>query len=362
MRLLNTSTIPIQFSEFPASKVPYYAILSHTWGEEEVSFEDMQNDSGKDKAGFAKIESCCALAARDGWEYVWIDTCCIDKTSSAELSEAINSMFEWYQNAQVCYAYLADVQALPEETHYEICVSVRRSRWFTRGWTLQELLGPPTVIFLNQFWREIGTRSSLSDVISAVTGITRSDMTHFGDANVAVKMSWASYRETSRPEDIAYCLMGLFGVNMPLLYGEGRNAFTRLQLEIIKMSDDETIFAWEGQSTSDTGLLALSPANFRDCGNLRRIIFDKNRPEYSMTNKGLRMELLLKQDTASETARDQKMGHEGVLGSSQLHTGSSRRSSCDTPQRRFGGQRQRAERFHEMFSWVGPRTQLGCGI
>ena len=307
MRLLNTSTI--QFREFHGNQIPYYAILSHTWGAEEVSFDEMQDGKGKDKAGYKKIADCCALAASDGWDYVWIDTCCINKSSSAELTEAINSMFQWYRKAQVCYAYLADVPS-GWKSYHTVNPAVRRSRWFTRGWTLQELLAPATVIFLNESWVEIGTKSSFSELISSATGIARSDMANFRDANVAVKMSWAANRETTRTEDIAYCLMGLFGVNMPLLYGEGRNAFIRLQLEILKMSDDETIFAWEGETASNPGLLALSPASFRNCESIRRTIFDKERPEYSMTNKGLRMGLLLWKGTATKTGDCQESGDE----------------------------------------------------
>jgi hypothetical protein len=304
MRLLNTSTI--QFEEFPGDDIPHYAILSHTWGEEEVSFQDMQNGHGQDKAGLVKIKSCCALAALDGWEYAWIDTCCIDKKSSAELSEAINSMFEWYRRAAVCYAYLVDVPDA-EANHDRINSAFRRSRWFTRGWTLQELLAPEVVIFYDRDWKEIGTKLSLSRVISAITGIRPSDMVQYGNVNVAVKMSWASKRQTTRIEDIAYCLMGLFGVQMPLLYGEGKNAFLRLQLEILKVSDDETIFAWDDETffkqeweLRGTGLLASSPARFRRSGDIRQIPFDVNRPVYSMTNKGLRMELLLWRETEFE--------------------------------------------------------------
>ena len=138
----------------------------------------------------------------------------------------------------------------------------RQSRWFTRGWSLQELLAPTTVIFLNQDWEEIGTKSSLSDAIFVITGIAHSNMTSFREANVALKMSWASQRETTRTEDIAFCLMGLFGMNMPSLYGEGRNAFLRLRLAILQMSDDETIFAWSGENHIPTGLLAPSRPSF----------------------------------------------------------------------------------------------------
>lgn len=234
------------------------------------------------------------LPPRSLGEFGTGDTVCIDKTSSAELTEAINSMFEWYHAAEVCYAYLADVSSV-EVDRYDFNSPFRQSRWFTRGWTLQELLAPATVVFLNQDWVEIGTKSSLAHVISAITRISRRDMIDFKNANIAVKMSWASSRETTRVEDTAYCLLGLFGVNMPLLYGEGRNAFIRLQLEILSKSDDETIFAWEGTSRMDTGLLASSPVEFSKSGNIRRVLWDGDRPEYSMTNRGLRMELTLLQ-------------------------------------------------------------------
>lgn len=163
------------------------------------------------------------------------------------------------------------------------------------------------MIFCDQNWEDIGTKSSLQQVISEVTGIKRSDMIDFKDANVAVKMSWASKRKTTRIEDAAYCLMGLFDVHMPLLYGEGKNAFLRLQLEILKMSDDETIFAWDDLAIynwdgylRETGLLAPSPARFRNSGDIRRMLFDADRPIYSMANKGMRMELLLWRETDFE--------------------------------------------------------------
>ena len=294
MRLLSTFTL--RFHEFQGESVPYYAILSHTWTDEEVSLQEMKKGDGKDKAGFAKIKSCCALAASEGWEYVWIDTCCIDKSSSVELSEAINSMFQYYRKAAVCYAYLVDVPA-SEGDHSAVGSTFRQSRWFTRGWTLQELLAPTTVVFYNQGWMEIGTKSSLSDVISSVTRIAHTYMTDLRGANVAVKMSWASDRKTTRIEDIAYCLMGLFGVNMPLLYGEGRNAFIRLQTEILKMCDDETIFAWSRHTAGHAGMLAPSPIEFRSSGKVRQTLFDRERPVYLMTNKGLRMEFQLWQET-----------------------------------------------------------------
>ena len=192
-----------------------------------------------------KIQFSCAQAAKDGYGYIWVDTCCIDKSSSAELSEAINSMYKWYQNAEKCYAYLADVPTgadlWPKQS------SFRRSRWFTRGWTLQELIAPSNLIFYSAEWLYLGTRYVLSSLLTEITGVDYTILAGargIENASIAKKMSWASNRVTTRVEDIAYCLMGLFAVNMPMLYGEGDRAFIRLQEEIIKNSDDQSLFAW----------------------------------------------------------------------------------------------------------------------
>lgn len=107
MRLLDTSSFELR--EFWDNEIPLYAILSHTWEKEEVSFQDMQSSRATTKAGYAKILGSCKQATLDGLKYIWIDTCCIDKSSSAELTEAINLMYRWYKNAHVCYAYLSDV-------------------------------------------------------------------------------------------------------------------------------------------------------------------------------------------------------------------------------------------------------------
>lgn len=208
--------------------------------------------------------------------------------------EAINSMYRWYANAEACYAYLSDVVWIKGKTGVSEWSRDRfkRSAWFTRGWTLQELLAPEWVIFYDSRWERIGTRRSLSAEISAVTRIGVTHLQSPRQASVAMKMSWASLRETSRKEDIAYCLMGLFDINMPLLYGEGEKAFLRLQLEIIKQSDDESIFAWTNQKNTWTnihvlsGLLATRPSSFAESGSIRsRAYID--RPPYSMTQKGL---------------------------------------------------------------------------
>ncbi|KAF2185267.1 HET-domain-containing protein [Zopfia rhizophila CBS 207.26] len=250
MRLLNTTTLLPE--EFGGSETPPYAILSHTWESNEVTFQDIGEGYAQNDVRYKKIEKSCSLAAADGYRYIWIDTCCIDKTSSAELSEAINSMYRWYQDARVCYAYLADVPSFK---------TFSESKWFTRGWTLQELIAPSIVIFLDEEWREIGTKSSLQRRISETTGIPVNILLgdDVGRASVAQRMSWASKRETKRVEDLAYCLMGIFGVHMPMLYGERERAFIRLQEEIMRVSDDHSIFAWKWKETHG-GLLASSPA------------------------------------------------------------------------------------------------------
>ncbi|KAL8831463.1 MAG: hypothetical protein Q9170_005278 [Blastenia crenularia] len=286
MRLLNTTTITLH--EFHGHRTPLYVILSHTWEQDEVSFQDIQalhHGHLAGLAGYEKIISCCALAASEGWEYIWIDTCCIDKRSSAELTEAINSMFRWYKEAQLCYTYLSDVlTSSPDDFCY--------SRWFTRGWTLQELLAPGIVTFVNAFWEVLDTKRSLRKELSAVTGISAEHLIDPLSASVATKMSWASQRETTRIEDIAYCLLGLFDVNMPLLYGEGEKAFMRLQHEIIRVSADESIFAWCDSRLIQSGLLAQSPAAFASSGDIAPVIFSEfsRRGIYTVTNRGVTFE------------------------------------------------------------------------
>jgi hypothetical protein len=290
MRLLNSQTSELE--EF-VSSIPPYAILSHTWGEDEVSLQELQSGSAESKAGYEKIEGCCKLASADGFQYAWIDTCCIDKTSSSELSEAINSMFRWYRNAEVCYVILSDVSGNTDGSQTR---QFDRSRWFTRGWTLQELIAPSNVIFLNNDWEEIGTKISLQASITKITGIPKDVLLSdkLEGCSIAQRMSWASKRRTTRVEDIAYCLMGIFGVNMAMLYGEGDKAFFRLQEEIMKISDDHTIFAWKTDywGAFSGGLLADSPAAFRESGN---IVSSANHHDgsFSSTNRGLRLELPL---------------------------------------------------------------------
>ena len=265
MRLLNAHTLELR--EFIGDQIPPYAILSHTWGEEgvEVTFHDIQQpDRGKEKLGFRKLEKCCAQAVKDLLNWVWIDTCCIDKSSSAELSEAINSMYSWYEKAEVCYAYLIDVPPLDPVL---IEKKFRNARWFQRGWCLQELIAPRVVEFYAWDWTEVGTKRSLESLIVKITGIfpivLRDASIGLKGCNVAERMSWAAHRKTTREEDAAYCLLGIFGINMPLLYGEGSRAFVRLQEEILKQIEDYTLFLWRSPGINNFGgLLASSPDMF----------------------------------------------------------------------------------------------------
>ena len=223
----------------------------------------LEDPNSKTLAGYTKFMRCCELALSEGWKYAWIDTCCIYKTSSADLSEAINAMYGWYENAQVCYVYLADVSLAKWDEEFRI------SRWFLRGWTLQELLTPRTVVFYSKDWKELGTKWSLRDEISRATGITHDQMIDHKRVNIATKMSWAALKETTRIEDTAYSLLGLFDINMPLLYGEGYKAFTRLQHEILQtQAHDGSIFACADAKFYHCGLLARSPAAFALSGNI----------------------------------------------------------------------------------------------
>ncbi|KAL5316398.1 hypothetical protein ACEPPN_015443 [Leptodophora sp. 'Broadleaf-Isolate-01'] len=288
MRLLNSKTLKLE--EFFADP-PKYAILSHRWLNDEVSLKDMQDGIAAKKAGYAKIKFCCDQAAKDGLQYAWVDTCCIDKTSSSELTEAINSMYRWYQDAAVCYAYLSDV----ETSNASGKGSFGESAWFTRGWTLQELIAPSSVEFYNSAWKKFGTRESLKDMISRITNI---DMAMLEGADpeefsVAKRMSWASKRTTTRAEDRAYSLLGLFDINMPMLYGEGDRAFIRLQEEIAKRSDDQSLFAWKSTTVNYRGLLANSPADFANCYNIVPARSKWSQNPCSVTGKGVSIEIAM---------------------------------------------------------------------
>ncbi|KIW20330.1 hypothetical protein PV08_00905 [Exophiala spinifera] len=311
MKLLETSTLKLY--TFHEPNLPEYAILSHRWfsDEQEVTFQELQSltdtlqcqcgKEGRDqrvrrKKGFDKIASFCRLAEEDGFQYAWIDTCCIDKSSSSELSETINSMYKWYSSSRVCYFYMVDVPRVDYSSD-EPLILFKASEWFRRGWTLQELLAPQQHKYLAQDWSLIGVtlRNPTSDngvsldgdgchcstafpgakcletEVSEASGIRIDRLrsfdprwTRYTTVCIAERMSWAAKRETSRLEDTAYCLLGIFDIHMTLMYGEGEKAFIRLQEEIIRHSVDRTILAWDrtGHESLDQ-LLAPSPQYFK---------------------------------------------------------------------------------------------------
>ncbi|KAK5659344.1 hypothetical protein OQA88_1437 [Cercophora sp. LCS_1] len=292
MRLIDCETYELVEVSEPTEP---YAILSHTWGHDELSFREYLDPAERRySATFrTKIEPFCEVALADGIRFAWADTCCIDKSSSAELSEAINSMWTWYKNAEVCYAYLSDVPG-DVKTH-DPKSAFARSRWFTRGWTLQELVAPRRLEFFAEDWALIGDKATLLDELEAITGINREALAgqDLADFSVARRMSWASSRQTTRPEDIAYCLMGIFDVNMPMLYGEGSKAFIRLQEEIMRNTEDQSLFAWKATPESAKqfpyrGLLSSSPAEFAGCGNIKPYpVFTAVSTPVASTSRGI---------------------------------------------------------------------------
>jgi hypothetical protein len=304
MWLLSTDRAELKYFNSPEDVPEGYAILSHVWGDDEKNFQFMQalqketrddNSSPRDRAG-PKIRCCCILAESYGYRWVWIDTCCIDKTSSAELSEAINSMFRYYSLADICYAYLEDVTG-PGDGSYE------RSKWHTRGWTLQELIAPRYLVFLTGSWGELGTKHDFAVRLQKITNIPAPVLTFdadFRNTSVAQRMSWAAARRTTREEDRAYSLFGLFGVNLPIVYGEGSQSFQRLQEEILRHYTDTSLFVWsvpdrpilleqimtgaislqqDGHDHSpESFLLARSPKPFANCNNVMYIPHNQKSP------------------------------------------------------------------------------------
>ena len=268
-----------------------YAILSHRWIEQEVDYVEitglakMDRDDRNDirnRDGYQKILKSCEQAQMDGYEWLWADTCCIDKRSSAELSEAINSMYRWYENSTVCYAYLHDIHgsSFPTEPDTSRYPSNGWPEWFSRGWTLQEMIAPNDVRFFNKGWVRIGDKKTHTYTLADITGVPQHILTDGLSSNrpcVAQIMSWAANRTTTRVEDRAYSLLGLLDVNMPMLYGEGKKAFHRLQLEIIRISNDQSIFAWGwSRDVGRSGnILADDPSFFKDCSGMERMKLDQ---------------------------------------------------------------------------------------
>jgi hypothetical protein len=314
MRLINAHTLKLE--HFIGVTIPTYAILSHTWGEEEVTYQDwFQRESVSKKAGYAKILGACRQALKDSIDYVWVDTNCIDKTSSTELSEEINSMFRWYKDSARCYVYMADVSiptinddAISRSNieSNDVFTSFKHvedsfcaSRWFTRGWTLQELLASTNLIFFSDCWKHLGDKRDLEVLkcISRIIGINDrylSSPEAVWSASISERMSWMANRVTTRVEDTAYCMMGIFEINMPLLYGEGNKAVIRLQEHIISVSNDQTIFCWSFRNDFPNpwnSVLAPHPSAFRHSAGYIKLESTPSTSSYFITNGGISVNL-----------------------------------------------------------------------
>lgn len=298
MRLLNTTSLGFE-EFFDRNEPPPYAILSHRWSDMEVLYHDydQQTDWSGSAKGYRKIYQCCELARQRNRKYIWIDSLCIDKRNTHEVTESVNSMWRYYTNAIECYAYLVDVPPFAAEKRERLRNwNGRPSEWFRRGWTLQELLAPQAVLFCDWDWKIIGQKSdaSMLDEISKITsipGYCLLDRFRLFRTCVAQKLSWASTRKTTKQEDRVYSLLGLLGINMPLFYGEGEEkAFLRLQQEVIRQTDDESIFAWRrscGPDSTATGILASTIDAFSHSGDV--YVKDEIRSPYMITNKGLQI-------------------------------------------------------------------------
>lgn len=338
MRLLNVDSPELELEEFFGNNIPPYAILSHTWERGEVLFQDLKRHHYKHKLGYEKIRFTCEQARKDGLNWCWVDTCCIDKSSSAELSEAINSMFNWYKRAKVCYAYLSDVnlnetniisgETLPRinqdvagvemadlqhdyscaftlevEPKGPVLEAVKDSRWLGRGWTLQELIAPRVLQFYDLNWHCLGDRDNeLLDVVYERTGLSLAILgkpENLQDVPIAQRMSWMADRQTTRKEDEAYCMLGIFGVNMPLLYGEEGMAFARLQEELIRRFRDHSLLIFTDQTPEGSRkqlVLATSPRDFLRCNDVQASdLFQNLFPlqSFNVTNDGLHISLPL---------------------------------------------------------------------
>jgi hypothetical protein len=342
MRLLQVDTLNLE--TFYEPKVPPYVTLSHTWGKDEVSLQDLEAGRN-DGRNWTKIYRSSALARKLEYKYIWIDTCCIDKTSSAELSEAINSMYQWYRRCGVCITYLEDVSPNLDEDEDEYHSTYTASqllsyktfpkaRWFKRGWTLQELIAPPNLHFYDSQWNKIGDKQDLLGDIQCITGIDADvlcDQRWLLRKSIARRMSWASKRETTRIEDIAYCLMGIFEINMPLLYGEGQRAFTCLQEEIMKRTYDHNLFAWNNwihtpeeaamvirsgvRWPDGVGVLANHPMAFNGSADVIPCRWNSRSAPYATTNRGIQICLHVLPKTTPD-------GAHSFLGLLECHRGS----------------------------------------
>jgi len=322
MRLLNTTTYELCDNPQADGKYAEYAILSHRWRNQEITYATLDSralhNGTLENASARKVVAACARARQQGLDWIWIDSVCINKGDSAELSEALNTMLKWYRQAKVCYTYLDDVVARatkPDRNTFKSCLPERVARgadseWFERGWTLQELVTPRHLEFLDREGQFIGTKHDLAGIVSVITGIDAVYLigkAQVRDTSVATRMSWQSARITTRVQDLAYSMLGLFGVFLNPTYSEGMNAFRRLQYAIIEQSDDESIFAWKSAnlpkpfqpkqwSEGEWGLFPPSPACFLDSGMCHVKGPCKRRAGgYKLTQQGLEFPVYIRQ-------------------------------------------------------------------
>ncbi|KAG6329234.1 hypothetical protein ID866_9855, partial [Astraeus odoratus] len=232
-----------------------YATLSHRWGKHEPLLRDVEGRAVYDIPGMdgvIKLKAFCVAACQQGYQWGWVDTCCIDKDSSAELQEAIGSMFTWYRQSALTIVYLSDVTDSD---------TLSQSVWLTRGWTLQELLAPRRVLFYTQKWTlyknptssNHKTDRAIVRELEKATSIASQFLVDFqpGVDKARSRLQWASRRYTTRSEDIAYALFGIFNLHLPVLYGESTDhALGRLLAEIISKSGDVSILDWVGPPSS----------------------------------------------------------------------------------------------------------------
>ncbi|KDR74942.1 hypothetical protein GALMADRAFT_569193 [Galerina marginata CBS 339.88] len=374
---------PKDFMEAFLKKNTAFAILSHRWSDDELSFQDIcklslvtpeavttfiqqcskrspqststevinklvelsggstpPSDGGptmlhrlmdlcphiSECTGLVKLIKFCDLAfEQHKCELAWIDTCCINKTSSAELDESIRSMFRWYRNSSICIVHLGSTKSWPPPSPDSFDLS-SHDPWFSRGWTLQELLAPRVVKFYGSKWKPCTTASNdksdqlvasvtqarglihlygnktMVDMLSTITSIPTTELLDFepGLEDVKLRLSWASQRATTRIEDMAYCLLGLFNVSMPIAYGEGEVAFYRLQAAIMERSNDRNLFLWTGRPSPYSSMLANGPECFKprhgrsDNHAVHRDMDESHlEPTYTLTNNGLRIPVSL---------------------------------------------------------------------
>ena len=367
MRLIHTTTL--QLHEYHEPSIPPYAILSHTWGEEEISFRGFESREREHRSGFQKIIQTCRIAKSQGLDFTWIDTCCIDKSSSAELTEAINSMFQWYRNAEICCVHLEDLAPAAPINEMSKC------RWYTRGWCLQELLAPSKsrIRFYDANWNCRGSVLSLVHLVAEGSRIPLRVLTGespLDEYSVAKRMSWAGKRKTTRIEDAAYSLLGIFDVNMPLIYGEGKKAFRRLQEEIVKRNNDLTIFAWDTglenvEFNNPVSLFAPSPSCFINSFEVRSFMESVHR-SFSVTNAGL---FIPGEKTINPTRIVRgDLGH--LIVRYTLHLGTNEQDYwCNIHLRKTGPAMFYRDNTlpltsvaHTSIGWLGPEKTIDCFI